>query len=205
MSVPKHRSLRAGALVLFAMALAGATGCAKTPQTRFYILSPLPPSAAPKDVSTARAPLVGLRPVTLPEQLDRPEIVTRSGANVLQLAEFDQWAAPLRDSFSRVLAEDLAILVPADRVVLFPWARESSVDYEVIVDVVRFDGALGADAQLVADWTIARRGAKTAPVTKRSSHTEPAGGTYADLVSAQSRLVAALGRDIASALQAMPR
>lgn len=205
MSSLKRRSLRVVALGLFAMGLAGVTGCGKTPQTRFYILSALPPNAAPKDAASGRVPLVGLRPVTLPEQLDRPEIVTRSGANVLQLAEFDQWAAPLRDSFSRVLAEDLAILVPADRVVLFPWSREASVDYEVIVDVVRFDGALGADAQLVADWTIARRGAKAAPVTKRSNHTEPAGGTYADLVSAQSRLVAALGRDIASALQALPR
>ena len=201
----RRRLLRSVALILCAIAVPSATGCARTPPTRFYILSALPPSAAAKDAAAGRAPLVGLRPVTLPEQLDRPEIVTRSGANVLQLAEFDQWGAPLRDSFTRVLAEDLAILVPADRVVLFPWFRESSVDYEVIVDVVRFDGALGADAQLVADWTIAKRGAKNAPVAKRSSHTEPAGGTYADLVSAQSRLVAALGRDIARALQAMSR
>ena len=197
--------LRSVALTLCAIAVVAATGCARTPPTRFYILSALPPNAAAKDAVPDRAPVVGLRPVTLPEQLDRPEIVTRAGANALQLAEFDQWAAPLRDSFSRVLAEDLAVLIHADRVVLFPWSREASVEYEVIVDVVRFDGALGADAQLVADWTIAKRGAKNTPVTKRSSHTEPAGGTYVDLVSAQSRLVASLGRDIASALQAMSR
>ena len=143
--------------------------------------------------------------MSLPEQLDRPEIVTRSGANMLQLAEFDQWAAPLRDSFPRVLAEDLAILIPADRVVLFPWSREALVDFEVTVDVVRFEGSLGGDSTLVADWTIAKRGAKSAPAAGRSSHTEPAGGSYADLVSAQSRLIAALGRDLAKALKALPR
>jgi uncharacterized lipoprotein YmbA len=197
--------LRGIVLVSCAVALVGQAACSRSPQTRFYILSTLPADAAAKTTATGPRPIVGLRPVTLPEQLDRPEIVTRSGANTLQLAEFDQWAAPLRDSFPRVLAEDLALLIPADRVVLFPWSREALVDYEVVVDVVRFDGALGAEAQLVADWTVVRRGAKSAPLAGRSSHTEPAGGSYADLVSAQSRLVAALGRDIARALQAPPR
>jgi uncharacterized protein len=198
--------LRPIAIVSCAIALVAMTACGRTTQTRFYILSSsLPANSAPKETAVGPRPVVGLRPITLPEQLDRPEIVTRSGANTLALAEFDQWAAPLRDSFPRVLAEDLAVLIPADRVVLFPWAREAGVDYEVIVDVVQFDGALRSDATLVADWTVARRGVKSTPTAGRSSHTEPAGQSYADLVSAQSRLVAALGRDIAKAVKAMPR
>ncbi len=34
---------------------------------------------------------------------------------------------------------------------------------------------------------------------------EPAGSSYATLVSAESRLIGALGRDIAAALKAIPR
>jgi hypothetical protein len=195
--------LRHLSAVLCALGLAGLGGCASTPETRFYVLSPLPANERPRDMP-GQAPIVGLRPVDLPEQLDRPQIVTRSGPNMLHLAEFDQWAAPLRESFTRVLAENLAILIPADRVAQFPWSNETP-EYQVAVEVVRFEGALGGDASLIANWTIARRGRKEAPAAGRSTHSEPAGGSYATLVSAQSRLVAALGRDIAAALKAMPR
>jgi uncharacterized lipoprotein YmbA len=201
----RSRFLRAIVLASCVIALVGVAACSRTPETRFYILSSSLPAAPPPSGAAASGPIVGLRPVTLPEQLDRPEIVTRSGANVVMLGEFDQWAAPLRDSFPRVLAEDLAILIPADRVILFPWSREAGVDFEVIVDVVRFDGTLGGESTLVADWTIAKRGGKKATVARRSRHTEPAGVGYADLVAAQSRLIAALGRDIAQGVKDLPR
>ena len=195
--------LRSVSTALCAITLVGLSGCAKAGDTRFYVLTPLP--AAERPSNPGRAPLVGLLPVDLPEQLDRPQIVTRVGPNRLQLAEFDQWAAPLRESFMRVLAENLSILIPADRVALFPWSKDTPIDYEVAVEVVRFEGALGGDCSLVANWTIARRGGREAAATGRSSHSEPAGESYASLVSAESRLIAALGRDIAAALKAIPR
>jgi uncharacterized protein len=187
-----------------ALILVCASGCSSSPATRFYLLAPLP-AETPRAVASGPAPVVGLRPVRLPEQLDRPQIVTRVGPNRLQLADFDLWAAPLSETFTRVLAEDLAILVPTDRVLVFPWPRESLVDYEVAVAVVRFEGALGGDCSLVADWTISRRDGKEAPKAARSSHSGPAGGSYTELVAAQSRLIGALGHDIAAALKAMPR
>lgn len=188
-----------------AVALVGAHGCASTPDTRFYVLTPLPVAERPRDSASRPGPLVGLRPVSLPGQLDRPQIVTRVGGNMLHLAEFDQWAAPLGDHFTRVLAENLAILIPAERVAVFPWAGNAAIDYEVAIDVTRFEGTLGGDCSLVAGWTISRRGGKETAATGKSSHSEPAGGSYAAMVSAQSRLIAALGRDIATALQALPR
>ncbi len=48
--------------------------------------------------------------------------MTRVGGNALRLAEFDQWAAPLGDNFTRVLAENLVMLIPTERVAIFPWA-----------------------------------------------------------------------------------
>ncbi len=200
----RGRLRRGVAAAACALTLAGVSGCGSKP-TRFYILTAVPATESPKDIPPGRAPVVGLRPVSLPEQLDRPQIVTRVGGNMLQLAEFDYWAAPLRDNFSRVLAEDLAILVPADRVALFPWSRETSIDYEVSVEVVRFEGALGGDSLLVADWIVARRGGKEAVRLGRSSHSEPTGGTYAEMVATGSRLIAGLSRDIATALRAIPR
>ena len=196
----RHRRVWA---VLWVIIIAGASGCARPPDTRFYVLTPLPATERARDVPAGRPPLVGLHPVTLPEQLDRPQIVTRVGANQLQLAEFDQWAAPLRDSFTRVLAENLSILIPTERVPVFPWWPP--VEYEVAVDVVRFEGTLGGECSLVASWTLTRTGRREAATTGRSSHTEPAGESYATMVSAGSRLIGALGRDIATALWSSPR
>jgi len=187
------------------LAAAAVAGCSSAPATRFYLLAPLPASEKPRDDYGGPAPVVGLRPVTLPEELDRPQIVTRVGSTQLEMAEFDRWAAPLRDNFPRVLADDLAILVPAERVLLFSWSRETPIDYEVTVAVTRFEGAQGGDCWLAADWTSARRSEKEASTAGSSRHTEWAGGSYAELVAAQSRLVGALGRDIAAALNAIPR
>ncbi len=190
---------------LCAIVLGALPGCVSRPETRFYVLTPLPSVERPGDPPPGHPPVIGLRRVSLPEYLDRPQIVTRAGENMLQVAEFDYWGSSLQDDFTRVLARDLAILVPADRVAVFPWTRDNPIAYEVAVEVGRLDGTLGASCSLLAHWTIFKRGGREAIATGTSSHTEPAGNSYATLVAAQSRLVAALGRDIATALRAVPQ
>jgi uncharacterized protein len=71
-----------------------------------------PASAGQREVTLA----VG--PVTVPPYLDRPQIVTRTSRAKLTLADFEQWAGPLADTTARVLSEDLALLIPTERVVL---------------------------------------------------------------------------------------
>jgi uncharacterized lipoprotein YmbA len=187
---------------LCAIVLVGMTGCANSRDTRFYVLTALPAVETPGGTSPGRSPAVGLHPVGLPQYLDRPQIVTRAGENMLQLAEFDQWGSPLQDNVTRVLAANLSVLVPADRVAVFPWMKDSPIEYEVTVEVAQFEGTLGGSCSLVADWAISRRGGKESLAAGGSRHTEPAGNSYATLVAAHSRLVAALGRDIAAAFNA---
>ncbi len=196
---------RCVAPVLCAIVLGGLAGCASRPDTRYYVLTPLPPAEGPRDASSGHSPQVGLRRVSLPEYLDRPQIVTRVGENMLHLAEFDQWGSPLREDFTRVLAADLSSLLPADRVAVFPWMKDSLIDYEVTVEVTRLEGSLGGTCSLLAHWAIFGNGGKESIATGNSSHSEPVGDSYATLVAAQSRLVAALGRDIATAIKAAPR
>jgi uncharacterized lipoprotein YmbA len=196
MALLLHRAAAAAC----AIALLAVHGCANTPSTRFYVLTPLA-AERPKASPARPGPVVGLRPVELPAELDRPQIVTRVAENTLHLAEFDQWAAPLGENFTRVLAENLARLIPAERVAVLLGAEGVPIDYEVVVDVSRFEGTLGGDCWLVAGWTIFRRGGKAALAAGKASHTGVAGENYAALVAAQSRLVAALGRDIATALE----
>jgi uncharacterized lipoprotein YmbA len=144
-------------------------------------------------------------PVRLPGLLDQPQIVTRPGADEIDRAEFHRWAEPLADSVPRVLAENLAALRKAERVTLFAWDSAQAVQRQVVVDVMRFDGALGGDVVLDARWRILATDGKEL-AANRSLLTQPTGGTgYPAVVAAMSRALAALSREIAATLETLPR
>src|SRR5215510_14933182 len=172
------RLLRPRVLIPCGVALLMLSGClGSTPPTQFYLMPPLtsgdtasPASAGQREVTLA----VG--PVTVPPYLDRPQIVTRTSRAKLTLADFDQWAGPLADTIARVLAEDLAILIPTDRVVLYPWPRNIDPDYQVTVEVLQFDRGPGGEVVLVARWGLVDREGKEL-VMRRSRISQAAGGT----------------------------
>jgi uncharacterized protein len=102
--------LAAPTLGLCLMALGG---CASTQAARFYVLSALPGGGtASPGAAAERGLAIGVGPVTLPKYLDRPQIVTFTSPYALNVAEFDRWAEPLESTFVRVLAENLALLIP---------------------------------------------------------------------------------------------
>jgi uncharacterized lipoprotein YmbA len=190
------------ALVTYGVSLGVMGGCANTPPTRFYVLpSLLSADKAPEGSAAKRELTIGVGPVTLPPYLDRPQIVTRGSRARLDLAEFDQWAAPLQDAFSRLLAEHLSLLVPTERVVLSPWPRTMAIDYQVLVDVSRFDGGVGNEVVLAARWTIA--GADGRELIMRQSRFQAAAAAhdYEAIVTAMSRTLEALSREITATLR----
>ena len=101
----------------FALSVAIA-GCAVTQPANFYTLSPAAEPTVAK--RSAEGLVVGLGPITLPQYLDRPDIVTREGANQMQLAEFNKWAEPLEPMLTRIMAEDLYALLDASDVIPIP-------------------------------------------------------------------------------------
>jgi uncharacterized protein len=177
------------------------SGCASTPPTRLYILPSLVgPDTTPGASAPKRDLTVGVGPVTLPPYLDRPQIVLRASGTKLALAEFDQWAASLQDAFARMLAENLSLLIPTDHVVLAPWPRTTAIDYQVLVEVTRFDGSVGGEVVLAARWSIAGADGKEL-IMRQSRLTAPAGGQeYEAIVTAMGRTLEALSREITAIL-----
>ena len=194
-----HRCLAAWVLAMLGALLLGLNGCGSSPPTRFYVL----PSLTGTDAAPPTAPrelTIGVGPVTLHPYLDRPQIVTRASRARLALGEFDQWGAPLRDSVTRSLAENLALLVSTDRVVLYPWSRTTVPDYQVTVEVLQFDAGPGGEVILAARWQILNTDEKVL-VMRTSRLTAAAGGhEYEATVTAMGRTLDALSRDIAAAL-----
>ena len=190
------------AVVAVILCLVVAAGCANTKPSRFYTLSALASSETrTKAGSSSPGLAIGVGPITLPEHLDRPQIVTRTSRNELRLAEFDRWAGSLKDDFSRVLAENLSILLSTDRVSLYPWRRSMLIDYQVVVDVTRFDGELGGNTWLDARWTVFGGRDKEVLSMHTSRISESSGAqSFAALVGAQSQALGRLSREIAEAI-----
>src|SRR5262245_54561997 len=119
-----HRLLCPRVLGLYGVALFVLSGClGSTPPTQFYLVPSLTGDTAPPVSAGQRDLTLAVGPVTVPPYLDRPQIVTRTSRAKLGLADFDHWAGPLADTIARVLSEDLALLIPTERVVLSPWPR----------------------------------------------------------------------------------
>ena len=200
--------MRKGRYLYFVFALLGTSlvllsGCARTAPSRFYLLNALPAAASEQQNREAEQGIaIGIGPVEIPEYLDRPQIVTRSSLNKLELAEFDRWAEPLNQNFSRVLTENLSILLSTDRIAVYPWRSSAQVDYKVAIYVTRFDGTLGANALLIARWTVFGKNGKKVLLRRTSSYSEPVEKqNYEALVVTKSRMLVALSRDIASAIK----
>ncbi len=192
---------------LLAAVLLAAAGCAETRPTNFYILSSLPPAAAESLGAGGDKLSLGVGPATLPGYLDRPQVVSLASSNKLELAEFHKWAEPLQDNFLRVLAENLSILLATDRVERLPLRRALPIDYQVAVEMIRFDADLDGTALLVARWKILDPDGRRPLVARKSSFTEASGsGTDREaVVAAMSRAVADLSREIATELRALAR
>ena len=196
------------AKVLFLVTLISLCGClGRSQPTRFYLLQPItasPPAApAAGKVEDMR---IGVGPITLPEYVDRPQIVTLVGPHELDLAEFDQWSEPLKDSVPRTLGENLSALLFTQHIYLYPWTGSANIDYQIEVDITRFDADLGGNAMLAARWTLTSGDNKQVLAVKHSTITRPTGGTgYEDLVAAESGALEQLSREIAVAITSLAK
>ncbi len=189
---------------LIAVALLSA--CTETKSSRFYLLSALPSPKMEKP-GTTRANTVALAvgPIELPKHVDRSQIVTFSSANQIEMGEFDRWAEPLADNFSRVLGNNLAVLIPTEHIVVYPWRQVTPFDYQITVEVSTFAVRPDGDVALIARWSLLSKKGTQMIMSRRSSFSEDVrGGGFEATVAAMSRTVADLSQEIATAIKSLP-
>jgi uncharacterized lipoprotein YmbA len=188
--------------------------CAHSADTRFFTLDPRPPATSIGS-ATYDGPALRVDSVSLPADLDRPELIRRTGANEMEIDDFSRWAAPLGDMARRVLTQDLASRLPVDDVI-YPGAPKPANAGTVTVDVLDFsvaDGTGHMDVSWVltpADPPDAGAGAAAPapahagqPRTLHLEVMEPDAGSKGQ-AEALSRLMAALADAIAETLRQQP-
>jgi hypothetical protein len=172
--------------------------CSTTPPVAYYTLNTLPemqqeiPAALMDDTIA-----IGVGPVEFPKFLDRPQIVTRKSQNQIQVSEFHRWAGSFPGNFSRVLAKNISILLPTDRVAVYPWGEQFSPTYRIKLDVEQFDGQVGERVVLEVTWMVTDQEGTNQLMVRRSLIEEPVSDeTYEALVVAESNALATLSRTI---------
>jgi len=179
------------------------SGCrAKTPPVSFYTLAPLQEASTPKNPESSQNISIGIGPVSLPDFLNKPQIVTRKGVSKIQYSEFNRWGGYLDKAFLRVVSENLSVLLSTDQVKIFPWGGKTEPLYQVDFDVKQFDGNLGDNAELNVIWRISVTDKNSNPViTKRSFIQETVSGSdHNALVAAYNRILNKLSQEIAKGI-----
>ncbi len=170
---------------------------------RLFLLSSvadLDPVGQRRSAADSQGVVVG--PVTVPELLNRPQLVTRPAPTRVEALEGAQWAEPLGENIPRVLAENLSVFLGTENVYRFPWDPAGPASVQVAVDVVRFDASPGGTARLEARWTVSRVG-QAGPGLRRATRVAvPVDGPDpGDQVAALSEALSRLSRDIADAIR----
>jgi uncharacterized lipoprotein YmbA len=176
-------------------------GCATSPPAQYYTLAPL----QPPDVKAASVPAftVALGPVITPDLLQRPQIATRTNENQVSFSDFHKWAGTLADETKRVLVVNLNVLLAGEHAAVTTDDMAVDPDYRVVVNINRFDGGPGGSVWLNAAWSLKEQKGKMTMAVRQSVIEEPVGGQgYPDLVSAQSRAIGQLSREIAAGIAA---
>ncbi len=162
---------------------------------KFYTLTATSDSTISADYNA----VVGVNRVRLPKYVDRTQIITQyKDSAQIKISEYNRWVETPATLVTRVLTEDLNILLPSAQIKENRFARRST-ERVIAVEIVEMNAVLGQEAKLTAWYTIQSGNGKV-QAHQKFNGSVLIGKTYDDLASAYNRLLADLSRDIATAL-----
>jgi uncharacterized protein len=147
------RAVRARGFVCALLAL-GLAACASSVPIRYYALSV--PAGAP--ASGPAHILVEVLPVTVPERLNRVEMVLNGADGRLEVRDNDHWAAPLADEIGRTVDEALWRDLRAADTYQAPVASAPNgpPQYRLALRIERFQAGPSTSALVSGSWTVRR-------------------------------------------------
>lgn len=144
---------------------------------------------------------VGLGPITLPEIIDRPQLVVRTNTNRVVVADTHRWAGLLKNEIPRVIAENLSQILGSANIRYYPQHGSDTAEARIYVDIQRFESVLGKTATIDAIWTIQRAGSKEQRTDSTHVQEPVPDESYDAVVAAYGRAIFAVSQAIASTLQ----
>jgi len=186
--------------------LAGMAGCASTPPSSFYVLTPLAEAEQRQGALIGTGITVGVGPMIFPDFLDRPQIVSRSSGNQLDLDELHRWGGSLEDSFLRTFGENLAHLLGTAQILVYPAEVRFPIQFRIIGNVLRFEGGADGQAVLKVRWAVVDPYSERPLIVRETAYRNRIVGAGRDaLVAALSASLGDFSREVAEALTQLPK
>ena len=171
-------------------------GCTSAP-VHYYTLAPPPDKTVPASETTFA---IDVRVVHTPPQLNRSELMVRTGPTELTLLENERWASPVNDEIKDAVRLELQRSLSR-----MPGLRPAFTKLTLDIDVQQFEAELGRYVLLEASWRA------TSPATgKRSNDAwattctfqadEKIHSGYAEIVEGYQREIEGLADSIVATL-----
>lgn len=181
------------------------SGCASAPM-HYYTL--VPPAGADADIAPPPASVgvaalpFELLPVSVPAQVDQPQLVVRQGGQGVVLLNDQRWIAPLGDEVRSALSVDLARTLGSQDVSGMTGSDKPRL--RIKLDLRRFDSQAGHYALIEGAWSVRTLHVQPGRVLACTSRIrEKVGPGYDALVQGHQRAIAALAGQIAAVARSL--
>ena len=181
-----------GVLALIALGLGA---CASTPVNYYTLVASSSTQLTNNNAPKSTAFAFDLESVSVPLQVDQPQLVVRQSGAAMALVETERWIAPLADEVRGALAANLVAAHGGEDLSGLPQGQRALV--RIRVDVRRFDSQPGMQASITAAWSLRRVPGDTPALSCSSRISEPVGSGYNALVQGHQRALARLATAIA--------
>ena len=136
--------------------------------------------------------------------LRRPQMLIRKRDSEREISEFHRWAGQLEDMMTRALTLQLGQL-PGGKplaIVPHPWSIQRDIDYQLRINVLRFDGPLGGEFTLQGMWILMDTRQRGDLMTRAFDLREQAAdASHAAMAKAMGRLLTRLSREVGTTLK----
>jgi uncharacterized protein len=187
---------------VLACTLAGCVGSSRP--SRFYTLAPLETREASSRATDAT---LAIGPIEIPDYVDRQQIVTRTGANELVVADFDRWGSSLDREISGSLVATLRDRLASRKIAVAPWRSAilpgTGATWRAAISVSRFDGIPAQSVVLQGRWELIASsggGEESLGVTEATVTEKVDAPGYDALVAAMQRALVRFGQEVADSV-----
>jgi uncharacterized lipoprotein YmbA len=196
-------------ILIFAVLAPACVKLGKSSPSSFYVLSSAADTSEFSSASSLPSrPVVGIRPVVLPQVLERPHLVIQRSQNEVEIVQSQRWGEPLEDGIERVLVENLVSMIPTRSVFTIPTQVRRDFDFWLGLEIFQYGYTGEGTVILLGRWTI-NRGAEGEILAQRTSEIQedlaPTEGAdeidYTQVAAAMSRALRRLAREIATEIQ----
>lgn len=174
--------------------------CATPTKTHYYTLSGGSPAAGGATDYRAAEFRVAIGPVTVPDALDRLQIVVNVAPNRQAILDAENWTAPLKRQIPRVVAGVVGRRLGTARVAAHTQHGGQDADFAVLIDVTRFESVPGESIVLETLWTVRDRAGLRLREARSALVERVDAPGVAPLVRAHGKALVALGEEIAAAI-----